>query len=378
MERCDVLVVGGGPAGSSCAWQLHRAGVDVTVVDRRHFPRDKVCAGWITPQTLEALAIDPQVYAKDHVLQPIRGFRVGRLGGRAARIDYGMPVSYGIRRCELDAFLLVRSGARLRLGEPARGFRRERGRWIVNETLEANLLVGAGGHFCPVAQHLGAIAGPPAPVIAAQELEFRLDDALAARCPVEHEIPELYFTPDLAGYGWIVRKDGWLNVGLGRQDVHGLSEHVAAFVETLRAGGRLPSALPLKPHGHAYLLYGESCRPFGGESVLLAGDAAGLAYPRSGEGIRPAVESGLLAASAILEARRSGAADPLPRYAAALRARFGKASVAAAGSRARLSHAAKVALAGRLLGNALFARHVVLDRWFLHRNQPALSGARPS
>jgi flavin-dependent dehydrogenase len=375
VERCDVLVVGGGPAGSSCAWRLRRAGLDVAVIDRRRFPRDKVCAGWITPQTLGALELEPPLYAKDHVLQPITGFRVSQLGGRVARVDYGVPVSYGIRRCELDAYLLVRSGARLHLGDPARSFRRESGRWIVNDAIEAPLMVGAGGHFCPVAQHLGAVAGPPAPVIAAQEIEFRLGDAEAVRCPVEPEIPELYFTPDLAGYGWIVRKDGWLNVGLGRQDVHGLSEHVARFVAALQAEGRLTSALPARLHGHAYLLHGESSRPLGGDGVLLVGDAAGLAYPRSGEGIRPAVESGLLAASAILEARRNGAGDPLPRYEASLRARFGPAGGGGARPRARLPNAIKRALAGRLLGNRLFARHVVLDRWFLHRHEPALAQA---
>ena len=49
MDRCDVLIVGGGPAGSSCAWRLVTAGLDVVVVDKANFPRDKVCAGWITP-----------------------------------------------------------------------------------------------------------------------------------------------------------------------------------------------------------------------------------------------------------------------------------------------------------------------------------------
>jgi hypothetical protein len=58
------------------------------------------------------------------------------------------------------------------------------------------------------------------------------------RCPVEPEIPELYFSADLAGYGWIVRKGDWLNVGLGRQGVHGLSKHVARFVDPLQAAGR--------------------------------------------------------------------------------------------------------------------------------------------
>jgi flavin-dependent dehydrogenase len=58
MDTCDVLIVGGGPAGSSCAWKLRDSGLDVLIMDRQRFPRDKVCGGWITPQVLEELAID--------------------------------------------------------------------------------------------------------------------------------------------------------------------------------------------------------------------------------------------------------------------------------------------------------------------------------
>jgi flavin-dependent dehydrogenase len=121
------------------------------------------------------------------------------------------------------------------------------------------------------------------------------------------------------------------------------------------------------------LLYGEAGRPLARDGVLLVGDAAGLAYPRSGEGIGPAVESGLLAAGAILEA--AGAPGRLARYADAIVARFGpRAARAAADPLARLPHAWKAALAGRLLASRLFARRVVLDRWFLHRGEPALTG----
>ena len=372
MERCDVLIVGGGPAGSSCARRLRRAGLDVLVLDKKRFPRDKVCAGWITPQILATLEIDREEYAKERVLQPIHGFRIGRLGAAEARVDYGAPVSYGIRRCEFDHHLLERSGARLRLGEAARSFRREDGRWIVNDSIEAGFLVGAGGHFCPVAQHLGAVTGPPAPVIAAQEVEFRMDDRDAARCPVSPELPELFFAPDLAGYAWLVRKGSWLNVGLGRQDVHGLSDHVSRFVEWLRANGRLPVSLPSKFRGHAYLLHGEARRALAADGVVLVGDAAGLAYPRSGEGIRPAVESGLLAAEALLEAGGAAARGRLAGYEAAVEARFGPRQGGGADWVARLPRAWKASLAGALLGNRLFARHVVLDRWFLHRFVPAL------
>ena len=53
MDACEVLIVGGGPAGSACAWALRNRGCDVVVMDKATFPRDKVCAGWITPAVLD-------------------------------------------------------------------------------------------------------------------------------------------------------------------------------------------------------------------------------------------------------------------------------------------------------------------------------------
>src|SRR5690349_12740904 len=75
VESCDVLIVGGGPAGSSCAWRLKQAGLDVLVLDKSVFPRDKVCAGWVTPQVTEALQFDLNDYKRrDRTFQPITGF----------------------------------------------------------------------------------------------------------------------------------------------------------------------------------------------------------------------------------------------------------------------------------------------------------------
>ena len=81
METCDVIIVGGGPAGSSCAWKLRDAGLEVVVVDRASFPRDKVCAGWITPAVVEELQLDLADYRRDRILQPITGFVTGLIGG---------------------------------------------------------------------------------------------------------------------------------------------------------------------------------------------------------------------------------------------------------------------------------------------------------
>ena len=103
-------------------------------------------------------------------------------------------------------------------------------------------------------------------------------------------------------------------------DQHRLSEHVAAFVRFLKSAGRISFDVPSALLGHAYLLYGVSERKLADDGVLLIGDAAGLAYKQSGEGIRPAIESGLLAAQAIVEARGNYSRESLERYGKLLRA----------------------------------------------------------
>jgi geranylgeranyl reductase family protein len=373
MTSCDVLIVGGGPAGSTCAWALRRAGLSVIVWDRKRFPRDKICAGWITPQVLAELELDPTTYAAEkRTFQPITGFRVSRLGDADACVRYQRPVSYAIRRCEFDEYLLRRSGAELRLGEPVRSLTRRNGEWVLNETVRAAMLVGAGGHFCPVAQQLGARLGSGEPIVAAQEAEFEMTAEERRACTVEADVPEIFFTRDLKGYGWVVRKGDYLNVGLGRQDTQRIAHHVQAFLDTLEQRAKIPPGRGLQPRGHAYLLHGQAPRPLAGDGVVLIGDAAGLAYPNSGEGIRPAIESGLLAAQAIVEAEGRYDASRLAAYERRLVARFG-ARRTGWGITDFVPPSIAGAVAGRLLGADWFARRVVLDRWFFHVQQEALA-----
>ena len=106
MDSCDVVIVGAGPAGSACAWKLSQAGLEVALLEKRRFPRDKVCGGWITPPVLEELEIDAHDYAANgRIFQPIIGFRTSRMGGVEVETNYGEPVSYGIRRFEFDHYL---------------------------------------------------------------------------------------------------------------------------------------------------------------------------------------------------------------------------------------------------------------------------------
>ncbi|HEX7140557.1 MAG TPA: NAD(P)/FAD-dependent oxidoreductase, partial [Vicinamibacterales bacterium] len=304
MEQHDVIIVGGGPAGSSCAWRLRRAGFAVVVCDRAAFPRDKVCAGWITPQAVDDLDLDLDDYGSTRTLQPITGFRVGVMGRRGSRfIGYDRVVSYGIRRCEFDDYLLRRSSAALDLGAPVSSVRREPGRWIVNDRLTAPVIVGAGGHWCPVARLLNP--GPDrGAVVAAQETEFPIACANADGFTTSGDTPELYFSDDLTGYGWIFRKRAHVNIGVGTLDHHVCRAATTTFVDELRSRGAVPAGTfdGGRWRGHAYRLLTPRQRRASADGVLLAGDALGLAYRQSGEGIRPAIESGLLAAATIIEA----------------------------------------------------------------------------
>src|SRR5579872_1477993 len=105
MRTCDVLIVGGGPAGSSAARKLQLAGADVLVLDKERFPRLKLCAGWITPEVVRDLEMDPATY-------PHRFLTFERLQIHVRGLSFGLgSVQHSIRRYEFDDWLLRRSGA---------------------------------------------------------------------------------------------------------------------------------------------------------------------------------------------------------------------------------------------------------------------------
>lgn len=363
MEYCDVLIVGSGPAGSSCAWKLKQTGLDVLVLDKSQFPRDKVCAGWITPEVLQVLQIDPGEYAEGRVMQPIYALRTGVIGRDALQTQYDEPVSYGIRRCEFDHYLLQRSAVRLQLGVLVKTVRRSNQDWVINDQIKTKLLIGAGGHFCPVARQAGETTADKV-VVAAKEIEFRMSQKQAASCSVSGEMPELYFCPDMLGYGWCFRKGEFLNIGLGRRDNRHLSAHIDSFVSWLKSSGRISFDLPTQFKGHAYHTYDQNARNKVDDGMILIGDAAGLAFSESGEGILPAVESGILAADTILACNGNYDRQELTRYKVALTKRFGNPD--AFDPLDLLPASFKQFLSRKILASPSLTRRIVVEGWFLH------------
>ena len=127
-----------------------------------------------------------------------------------------------------------------------------------------------------------------------------------------------------------------------------------------------------KFNGHAYLLYPHAARELVGDNLLLVGDAAGLAYAKSGEGIRPAVESGLLAAAVIRNCNGDYSKKKLALYRSNIQLRFGQR----APERERTGGIAlliKKAMAHQLLQMRWFIKNMVIDRWFLQTQQKRLA-----
>jgi 2-polyprenyl-6-methoxyphenol hydroxylase-like FAD-dependent oxidoreductase len=126
--------------------------------------------------------------------------------------------------------------------------------------------------------------------------------------------------------------------------------------------------LPDKFNGHAYLLYPHAIRNIVSDNVLLIGDAAGLAYPQSGEGIRPAVESALLAARAINDCHGDYSAPQLQNYHELIEQRFGK-RLPGPDLIERLPLGIKQLFASRLMKTRWFTQKIMTERWFLQLQQ---------
>lgn len=163
-----------------------------------------------------------------------------------------------------------------------------------------------------------------------------------------------------AGTPALFRKGGYLNVGLGREDPRDLPGQVQRFCAWLRETGRLAEDPPAFK-GHAYRLYDGAMITPVADGVVLVGDAAGLAHPQTGEGIRPAAESGLAAAAVIREAAGDYRRDRLAGYVDRLHARLGRPG----GAPRWIPGSARRALGRAMLGSPWLSRRVMLEGLFL-------------
>jgi len=293
MTESEIIIVGGGPAGSACAWRLRQSGRNVLILDKEEFPRLKLCAGWITPKVLKNLKLEPDEYP--HSLITFKKL-VYYFSGKKLPIP---TRQYSIRRHEFDLWLLRRSEANFHHHQVFQ-IKETGGFYVIDDKYRCKYLVGAGGTYCPVYLNLFKEISPRTHslLITTMEEEFVYN--------YKDKNCYLWFSDNkLPGYSWYVpKKNGYLNVGIGgnfralRKRNETIKDHWNLFIKKLNEKG-LVRNFPYRPRGYHYYLRAKN-KVGQTRNAFIVGDAAGLATNDMGEGIGPAIESGLLAADAII------------------------------------------------------------------------------
>ncbi|MFD2090128.1 geranylgeranyl reductase family protein [Blastococcus deserti] len=349
-ERADVVVVGAGPAGATAGWWLATAGIDVVVVEKAAFPREKVCGDGLTPRgvrALEDMGVDTAGWVRH------KGLRV-RGGGQVVEVDWPRLASWPhhslvCRRSELDARLAGHAraaGARVHTGVTVTDpLLDEAGRVVGVRTLtgpdeqpgevRAPLVVSAEGLSGRLAKALGLSRRADRPLGVAVRRYVRSprthDDYLDISFDLAPEGPTASAMP---GYGWIFGMgDGTANVGFGlldtrRSDGSDHREVLRRWLDTFPAEEGLAEEHAVTPLRGAGLPMALHRQPAYTRGLLLAGDAAGAVNPFNGEGISYAMETGRMAAETAADAlaRPAGPAREavLRRYPERLRAAYGR------------------------------------------------------
>ncbi|RZU01237.1 NAD(P)/FAD-dependent oxidoreductase [Rivibacter subsaxonicus] len=334
--RCDVLVVGAGPAGSACATLLARSGLDVLLVDQHSFPRDKVCGDGLIPdahRAFERLGVADEVRAAAH-----RVGHVGCIAPRGGRID--VPGSLAVLpRKELDHIL-------------CRNAQRAGARFLAPVRFDAVLKDGLG---CVAGARLRAQAAlyevrarwvvlatgaVPQAMLAAELCERRTPSGVALRGYVKNEAMvdritemEVVWHKRLSkGYGWIFPAPGGVfNIGVGLAQSHAKGVDGRSAMQDVNLRQMFDTFCEVHGHARELMAGGEwvgelkgaplRCSLDGARysrpGLLATGEAIGSTYAFTGEGIGKAMETGLLAAEAILAEPQDEVAARA-HYAAAL------------------------------------------------------------
>ncbi len=344
-RSADVIVVGAGPAGATTAAYLAQAGLDVAVLEKTAFPREKVCGDGLTPRgvrELVSLGIDIETpgWIKNHGLR-IRG------GGHQLQLpwpDLASYPSYGLVRTRVDFdHILARHaqklGARLYerhavtgpvvddatgrvVGVTARPVDDQGRRAGQERTFRAPVVVAADGNSTRLSLAVGRSKRDDRPMGVAVRTYYTSprhdDDWLESWLELWDGVPgEGSLLP---GYGWIFGVgDGTCNVGLGvlntssafgkvdyRKLLKRWLDHTPeewGFREQNRTAPVRGAALPM----------GFNRKPHYADGLLLVGDAGGMVNPFNGEGIPYAMESGRVAADVIAQAQRRRTADARER-----------------------------------------------------------------
>ena len=350
-HSADVVVVGAGPGGSAAAWQLASAGLDVLLLEKTAFPREKVCGDGLTPRAVKSLVTMGVDISAANGFLPNRGLRILG-GGRTLELPWPELATYpdyGLVRPRKDFDELLarqaqKAGARLHelttvtgpvLDAAGRvvGVTAKLGPERSQATFRAPVVIAADGVSARLALALGIPQRDDRPMGVAVRRYYESprhdDDMLESWLELRDDAGNL-----LPGYGWVFGVgDGTSNVGLGILNTTKAWQDTDYKALLARWTGSMPEewqfdqAHATGPVRGGALPMGFSRTPHYTRGVLLVGDAGGAVNPFNGEGIAYAMESGLLAAQVAAQAlaRPAGPAREraLQGYVEAMRSAYG-------------------------------------------------------
>jgi menaquinone-9 beta-reductase len=344
VTETDVLVVGGGPSGAATAYHLARHGVDVLLVDRATFPREKVCGDGLTPRGVRALlqmGIEP---LQTPGFTMVDGLRVY---GHGVRLDLRWPElssfpPYGVvsTRHDLDHLLLRQAavaGANVWEGAEAEAPVLD-GAWVTgakvkrngtSEEVRARFVIACDGASSRFASRAGVRRDPARPIGIAARRYFRSPKGNTRFLESWLDLWDGHRL--MAGYGWIFPAGGGVvNVGAGlissyvRFDKWSARRVYDLFLRKVADEWELAEENALGPLLAGPLPMGMNRRPLSLPGLLVVGDAGGLINPFNGEGIAYAMETGALAAELIHDALARGRPAVAHLYPIVLRQRYGR------------------------------------------------------
>jgi geranylgeranyl reductase family protein len=292
MVDYDVIIVGAGPAGAAAAYWLGEAGRRVLVLDRERLPRYKPCGGGMSRSVLERFPFDLSPVVEREVGRVCFRFRDGR--EVTARLP-GQRSIVMVMRDRFDYLILQNARADVQDGEQVVSLHQDGAGVEVTTrsglTFRGRYLIGADGANSRVARLTGLRRNKQMGM--AIEVEVPADDGLLEK--YADTALFIFGTPPF-GYLWIFPKAEHLSVGIGAFEGRGADVRDVLRQEMTKLGVEVDGA---QQHGHPLPVYMRH-EPLHQGRVLLAGDAAGLMDPLLGEGVRHAVDSGCMAAEAIL------------------------------------------------------------------------------
>ena len=304
---CDILVIGGGPAGSTAAYLLASYGYEVILVDRKHFPRPKLCAGLLTWKSIGLIRsifhLSPgELAAKGLITHQTNNYRVFFKTSQIADGCLDYPFHF-VERSAYDHYFFqaaVRAGARTITGQAVRHVDPAAGVAALSGgiRIRARTIIGADGAASRTRRSI--LTSHKAIQHWKNQLAVTVETLLAL--PKGHppqEFAALYFGFVPWGYAWsFPSRDGRI-VGIAslwRKGDRSARESFERFKATIGFSGA-----PIQPLGSHPLPMGNYLDPPGRHRVLLVGDACGLADPLLGEGIYYAHRSAQIAARSIIQ-----------------------------------------------------------------------------